>query len=90
MLPFSSQVTSGCDLTSLTGADAFLPVGQVNDANFWSHLVPGLSIHASGWLTGAPLGFACGVAEGAAEGAAEEVLVFGDGEGDFDGFFLSR
>ncbi len=29
LLPSSSQVTSGCDLTSLTGAAASLPVGQV-------------------------------------------------------------
>src|SRR5690349_1350283 len=88
LLPSLSQVTSGWFLLSTTGAAACLPVGQVNAANFFSHLVPGLSIHLSGWSTGAPAGFACGVADGAAVGAAlDDADALADG--DFDGFALS-
>src|SRR4029079_3567498 len=47
LLPSWSQVTSGCDLLSSTGAAALLPVGQVYSVNALSHLVPGLSIHFS-------------------------------------------
>ena len=47
---------------------------------------PGLSIHCSGWSTGAPLGFAFG-AEGTADG---EALALADGDADFEGLVLSR
>src|ERR1700712_5360179 len=53
--PLSSQVISGWEELSATGA-AFLPfAGQVNAANFLSHSSPGFWDQATGLVTGAPL-----------------------------------